>query len=319
MKAIPSALLADLKADCTTLAFLWTIEMANGAMIRGTEHDQDITIPLTGDSPVDKYAGTYKAVANVTMQDISNSSDLTVDNLDVKGAFPDKTDDSPQYATVIDVTAAEIDAGLLDMAPVTILVCNWQTPAHGYWIEKSGVLGQITRTSDGSYTTEVRGITQLLQQNILRTFSATCNVVKFGDARCKYAVPSVSGTVGAASGASDGVYSQIQFPVDLDTASPPVTASFVGGILTFTSGENAGFFREVKIDPNANLGIIQFWEAFPNPVSPDDEFDLEAGCDRTLQTCRDVYNNLPNFRGFGVFIPGIDALTAGPTTTDELQ
>ena len=315
MRTIPAQLLADLQADSTSIAYLWAIQMSNGTYIRGTEHDLDITIPSTGDSPVDPFAGTYYAVANVTAGDIASTTDLSVDNLDVSGAIPDSTTDSPLQYTVLDVTVDEIESGLLDQAPVTVLVCNWQAPSHGYFIAKTGTLGAITRNSDGKYTTEVRGLTQPLAQTVIRTFSVGCNVVTFGDARCKFDVAAhvITGTVTADAGAQLN-----QFSVALEQGSPPDGFSYVGGTLTFTTGANTGFFREVKVDPNQNDGVAQFWSQFPNPINPGDEFTLLPGCDRHYLTCKNVYNNLPNFRGFGVFIPGVNALTAGPTTTAEL-
>lgn len=314
MKTIPSALLADLQADCTTLAFVWTIQMANGVMIRGTEHDLDITIPSTGDSPVDPYAGIYKSLANITLSDVVSNTDLSVDNSEVKGAFPEPSTDSPPMATVIDVTVDEIESGLLDEAPVTILVCNWAAPSHGYYIAKTGFLGPITRDSDGAYTTAIRGLTQPLSQTIIETFSDTCSVVKFGDQRCKFDVASVTVT-GSVAVSSANLQ---QFQVSLIGDSPPSNKSFVGGILTFTSGDNAGFFREVKIDPVVNSGVIQCWEQFPAAINEGDTFTLSPGCDRTQQTCQHIYNNLVNNRAYGLFIPGVNAITAGPTTTTEL-
>lgn len=312
MKTIPPLLLAELQADMTSLAYIWTIEMADGRVIRGTEHDVDIVIPPSGSSP-DLFAGRYFAEANVTMGDIQSSTDLSVDNLSVDGAVPDKTRDSPVAYTVLDVTVDDIESGLLDLAPVTVLVCSWRNPSHGYWIAKTGTLGAINRDSDGKYTTEVRGLTQQLAQTIIRTFSVSCDVVKFGDARCKFDVAAhiITGHVTA-------VTNRLQFTVDLALASPADGFSYVGGTLTFTSGKNQNFSREVKVDPNANSGVAVFWEQFPDDIEDDDTFTLSPGCDRQYTTCRDVYLNLVNFRGFGVFIPGVNALTAGPTTTTEL-
>jgi uncharacterized phage protein (TIGR02218 family) len=312
VKQIPAALHADLQSDLTCMAFLWTIQMANGNMIRGTEHDVDIVMPAGTDSPnsPDKYSGTYYAIANVTGGDVASNTDLSVDNMEVSGAFPNAPGESP-YTEILDITVDEIESGLLDMAPVTVLICNWQNPSHGYFIVKTGFLGAITRTSDGKYTTEVRGLGQLLQQTIIRTFSSTCNVVAFGDLRCKFNVASITidGTVAASSADLE------QFSVDLTQASPRPAYSYVGGKLTFTSGANEGFFREVKLDPNQNAGVIQFWDQFPAPIVEGDAFTLSPGCDRQPNTCINVYHNYVNWRGYGVFIPGLLALIAGPIVT----
>jgi uncharacterized phage protein (TIGR02218 family) len=302
-----------MQADLTTIAFLWTIEMANGKIIRGTEHDLDIIMPGGTDSPnspdsPEKFAGTYYAIANVTGGDVASNTDLSVDNLEVHGAFPNAPGESP-YTEILDITVAEIEAGLLDMAPVSVLVCNWKIPAHGYYVLKTGYLGAITRTSDGKYTTEVRGLSQLLAQTVIRTFSSTCNVVKFGDRRCKFNVAAITIT-----GSADASANLQTFPVDLIQASPRPPYSYVGGTLTFTSGANAGFSREVKTDPNFNGGVIGFFEQFPNPIADGDTFTLSPGCDRQPNTCMNVYFNYDNWRGYGVFVPGLLALMAGPVT-----
>ena len=302
MRSIPSALLNDLKADATSIAFLWTIEMADGRIIRGTEHDEDLTLSPVG-SP-DKYAGHYPAIANVTMGDISANTDLSVDNLEVTGAFILKENDSPIDVTVIQLTVEDVESGILDRAPVTVLVCSWRNPEHGYFIVKTGHLGTITHDSDGKYITEVRGLTQALTQTIIRTFSATCNVVKFGDNRCRFNVAglTISGVVVVNSNNTGS-----SFAVTISGSSP-----YAGGTLKFTSGLNTGFSREVKLDPNHNGGIVTFWETFPEDIVGGDTFSLTPGCDRQFNTCKDIYSNLVHWRGYGYFIPGVNEITAGP-------
>lgn len=302
MKVIPPLLLADLQQSTTFIAFLWKITMQNGTVICGTEHDQDIVLPAP-----DPNAGTYYASSNVTAGDIVSSADLAVDNLEVTGAVP------TQPYTRIDVTVEAIESGILDMAPVQTMICNWQAPAHGSFIIKSGFLGAITRDSDGKYTTEVRGLTQLLAQTSMQTYAPTCTVVRFGDARCKYNVAAITITGSVASGTSPQV-----FGVALTQPNPVPAYSMVHGTITFTSGANTGFSREVKTDPNKNSGTLGLYEALPDAVAVGDTFTLSPGCDRQRATCQLTYNNLVNFRGYGVFVPGIDAILAGPASVAEL-
>lgn len=311
MRSIPSQLLADLQSDATSLAFLWTITMSDGRVIRGTEHDQDIVIPLTGDSPEDPFAGIYYAVANVTLGDVTSNTDMSVGNLDVSGALAPKEGEASGLATVLDVSVDDIESGLLDQAPVSVLVCNWRAPNHGYFVVKGGFFGAINHDSDGKYTTEVRGLTQLLAQTIIRTFSTSCNVVRFGDSRCGFDVEgaAITGTV-----AADTSGNRQQFSVDLDLGSPVSGFSYRGGELTFTSGANTGFTREVKVDPNTNGGVAQFWEQFPETVENGDTFILKPGCDRQAATCKLYGRFIAGWRGYGLFIPGVNAITAGPTT-----
>jgi len=298
LKSIPVQLLADLRKDTTAIAFLWAIELKDGRMIRGTDHDLDITIPSTGGSPADPFEGVYFAGSNITPGDITAGADMSVDNLEVAGAIAEAG------ATVLDVSVEDIEGGFLDNAPVSVLVCDWRNPSHGYFVVKRGFLGAISLDSDRKYTTEVRGMTQLLSQIIVQTFSDKCNVVRLGDAKCKLntAPFTFTGTVTA-------VTSRKSFTVSL-AGSPAVP--FGSGVITFTDGLNGGFFREVKGDPLLNSGVLTLWEDMPANVQIGDAFSLEAGCDRTLATCRDTFANVLNFRGYGVFIPGILAITAGP-------
>lgn len=298
MKSIPAQLLADLRKDTTAIAFLWAIEMKDGRMIRGTDHDLDITIPSTGGSPADPFEGTYWAGANVTPGDVAASSDMSVDNLEVSGAIADAG------ATVLDVSVADIEGGFLDAAPVSVLVCDWRHPDHGYFIVKRGFLGAISRDSDLKYTTEVRGMTQLLSQIIVQTFSDKCNVVRLGDSKCKFAIASATFT-----GTVTAVTSRKSFTVSVSGGS---AFGFAGGVIKFTSGLNDTFFREVKGDPLVNSGVVTLWEDLPADVAIGNTFALEAGCDRTLATCRTTFANVVNFRGYGVFIPGVLAIMAGP-------
>lgn len=266
-------------------------------MIRGTDHDRDITIPSTGGSPADPFEGIYHSVSNVTPGDITAGADMSVDNLEVVGAIADRG------ASVLDINVDDIESGILDAAPVTVLVCDWRNPAHGYFVIKHGYLGAISRDSDMKYTTEVRGMTQLLSQQILQTFSETCNVVRLGDARCKFdiSVATVTGTITSQNNRRSYVVS-----------IPSSVYSFAGGTITFTSGENTAFFREVKLDPNANGGVLTLWDEMPTDAAPGDTFTLVAGCDRRRTTCKNTFSNLANFRGYGPFIPGLLAMTAGP-------
>ena len=50
---------------------------------------------------------------------------------------------------------------------------------------------------------------------------------------------------------------------------------------------------------------VALWQALPAALATGDIVTLEAGCDRTCDTCRIKFDNLLNFQGFP-FIPGED-------------
>lgn len=297
MRTVSAELLAHLRGELATLAICWTIEKGNGEVIRSTDHDRDIEIS-TG-----PYAGRYRSASNITASDVRSTSDLSVDNMEVDGALQDEWE-------IPDITVAEIEAGLLDNAPVRVFGVNYNAPDEGQLVERRGYLGIPSRDSDGRYKMEVRGMTQRLSQNIGWTYSERCNVVEFGDVRCGFNLAAAT-----REAIVTAVTSRRSFDIEITAGDPaPIPTYFDGAKLTFTSGENEDFFREVKRAVIVGDTIsITTWEEFPADPVVGDTLELPPACDRRLSTCRDVHDNILNFRGYGVFIPGVLAILRGPS------
>jgi len=77
------------------------------------------------------------------------------------------------------------------------------------------------------------------------------------------------------------------------------------GVITFTSGSNAGASRTVKSYVNGNP--IRLISPFAYPPAAGDTFSIYPGCQKNLATCISKFANAGNFRG-EPFIP--DAQTA---------
>lgn len=94
-----------------------------------------------------------------------------------------------------------------------------------------------------------------------------------------------------ASGAVTSVAGISRFGTGLTQAA----GWFDQGVITFTSGANAGIQRTVKAfaaDRSVSIAL-----PFPAPVSVGDTFSIVPGCDKTQATCQAKFNNLPRFRG----------------------
>lgn len=291
MKPIPSALQTHLNGNTTTLALCWSILKRNGDYIRGTTHDRDLTVS-TG-----SYAGTYSSNSNITPSNVKSNADLAVDNLDVTGAWSDNT-------IAIDITRADIEARNLDFASCRTFFVNWASPDDGQVPMRSGFLGPITYDSTGGYTTQVRGLAQLLQTNIVQTYSDKCTVKKLGGPRCNVDLAPLTITASAAI-----VVSRRQISVDGITTQPD--GYFALGNLIGLTGDNAGLLRQIRIDDRTS-GYISLFEPFPEDIFLGDTFTMQPGCDRLPTTCMNKFNNWQNNRAYGILIPGIDALLAGP-------
>lgn len=298
---IPSALLEHFQRDSSTLALLWAIERRDGLMIRGTEHDDDIQLETAG-SPSDELAGFYASNQSITLSDITSPTDMSVPNTEAEGTLQQQP-----YTVISDLTVRDIEGGLLDMAPVWVMVCNWRDPGAGYAILRRGFLGEISRDSDQHYKTEVRGLAQLLSQTLLDTYSERCNVKRLGDERCKLDISALTTDVTVSS-----VETRARFHVTGLGSHPE--QYYGGGIIRGLTGANQDIEREIKRDnTGGSLGFISLWDEFPLDITAGDTFVVEPGCARDIGTCRDKFDNVVNFRGWGALIPGVLELLKGPT------
>ncbi len=296
MRTIPAPLQTHIAGDVTTLTVCWAVTRGDGVVIRGTQHDRDLTIA----SGV--YAGTYLTAAAIRNSDISTSSDLSPDNSEVEG-----------FATadgfLTDLKAADIEAGLFDDASLVIFVCNWAAPDDGQVRIPGATLGNIQRVSEGKYTAEVRGLAQHLTQPILRTYADTCNA-ELADARCGVDISAllITATVTA-------VTSRRRFDCFLLTdSSSGVAGDYALGKLVGLTGANAGYTRRVKQDAvGALFGALEMHEVFPVAPEVGDTFTLYPGCNKLKDgDCKLRFDNVLRFRGYGVFTPTANEMIRGP-------
>jgi uncharacterized phage protein (TIGR02218 family) len=291
VRSIPPALAAHLTGDVTTLAVCWRVARPDGVLILGTEHDSDLTVS-TGD-----YAGTYSFRAGITGSSVTSTADVAVDNLEVAGAL-DRGD-----LMVVDLSAADIEAGLFDGATVTLFLVNWQAPDDGQLVLRTGTIGAISRTAEGEYKTELRGLTQKLTQNFIRTFGSSCDA-ELGDTRC-----GVDITLFTLSGTVVSVSSNRQFIATLAEGSPVHEAGlFNGGLLTWVTGNNASYSMEVRRETTDSPPAIQLYLPMSLDIQVGDTFTIAPGCDKSAAMCKGRFDNLVSYRGHGSWVPGAGEL-----------
>ena len=166
MKSTSAALATHLAGPVTTLATCWRILRIDGREFFFTDHDRDL--PFEGN--------VYKASSGYSRTAIANDASLSVDNLDVEGVFDSAA-----------ITEEELRAGLFDQAEVRIFLVNWADPAMGALRMRRGWFGEVVLTEQGIFRTELRGMTQALQQRIGELYSPECRA-DLGDHRCKVPV-----------------------------------------------------------------------------------------------------------------------------------
>lgn len=270
MKQEPSqALLDHLAGEATTLATLWRLDLTDGTVMGFTDHDQPIT-----------YDGvTYQASAGFDATTVQTVGDLSVDELEVDALLEGGG-----------ITQGDLAAGRFDFAEILIFSVNYRDLSQGRIIWRRGWLGEV-KPEGGVATAEVRGLTQALKQTIGETYSAACRA-DLGDSRCKVDLTALTVT-----GAATAVTGQATFS---DANRTEEAGYFDYGVITWTTGANAGLRMEVKFYDGAQF---ELFEPMPYPIDVGDEYQVHPGCDKRFDTCKAKFDNAINFRG-EPYIPG---------------
>jgi uncharacterized phage protein (TIGR02218 family) len=282
MKQISTALASHLTGEVTTLASCWKLTRRDATVFGFTDHDQDIVFESV----------TYKAATGFTPSAIENNASLAVDNLDIDGMLSDS-----------DITETDILAGKYDFAEIEIFQVNYKDLTQGALKFRRGWLGEVSMQKH-QFVAEVRGLTQRLSQTIGELFSPACRAT-LGDNRCtvNLAAHTVTGSVTA-------LISNQEFT---DTSLTAVSGIYSLGLLAFTSGANSGLSIEVKeYTKLGTTGQVLLSLPMPYPIAVGNTYSMSKGCDKTLNTCFNRFNNVVNFRG-EPSVPGLDRMleTAG--------
>ena len=119
-----------------------------------------------------------------------------------------------------------------------------------------------------------------------RLWQSSCTHL-FGDAMCQFDRSSLQTIVTSGPGSP---------ATQIATAVAPGPAKLVRARDDhWLSGANAGSSRTVA---NIGQGVVYVKPGYLSPVSAGDEFQMLPGCDRTLATCTNVFNNAIHFGGF---------------------
>jgi len=161
MRTIGAALGAHIAGRDTTLTTLLRLTRQDGATFGFTSHDEDLTV----DGVLHVSSFGFDPSAQEWGDDLSPS------NLELTALLDGDV-----------LKRTDIEAGLWDYAVITIYLCNYADTSQGSLPMMTGRTGQV-EFRRGVAKTELRGLAQLMSQNIIELYSPTCRA-KFGDARC---------------------------------------------------------------------------------------------------------------------------------------
>jgi uncharacterized phage protein (TIGR02218 family) len=192
-------------------------------------------------------------------------------------------------------------AGGLDGARVVVHQVFSAGPGQP-WVGKlhahEGNVSDVQTSGRGGVKVTVRSFTEVFNRSLpptvyqpkcrTRLYSPLCTIRR------------ESWTVsGQATTASNAL--RLQFGHSL----PNAAGHFDLGVITFTGGANFGIIRTVR---QHTAGLLVLMQPLPKAVAAGDTFRVYPGCDLTLETCTNKFNNRGHFRGMP-FIPPPDSVT----------
>lgn len=285
MKTLGAGILSHIQSETTTLCLCWLIERRDGTKKGFTSNVVDLSANIDGGGSV-----SFKAATGTSVSNLQTSTGRGIDNLAAYGIINSS-----------EITESDLLKGLYDDARVTIALVNYEDPTE-FVVAATGFLGEV-KIGRKAFETEVRTLLVRANQQIGKVCSPLCRVKVLGDSECTVNLASFT----FASQTVSSVVSRSQFR----TASAGVVGKpafyFAYGKLTWTSGANSGKAVEVRSHDTGSPCLLTLAEIMPFDIQVGDAFTIIAGCDRRLESCRDKFANVLNFRG-EPYIPGTDAV-----------
>jgi len=286
VKTIPIALEAAIADGAPTLAYALRIQRTDGQVFGFTSASRSAVISGV----------TYDAAQGLGISSISTSIGLDVDNLELQ-----TLNDGTLF------TREDVLGGIWANSAFLIFRYDWRTPANGIEPMLAGTIGNVTLRDD-RIVAELRGLQQYLQQPIGNVTSKTCRArvgdwpTPAGSNRCRLPVAGITSTLTVTA-----VASRRQFTA---TGAPMTDDRYGEGILTWSTGANAGLRARVKSQTAA--GVFVLHTDMPRAIGIGDTISAVAGCRKRLdEDCATKFNNAVNFQG-EPHAPMVDALTASP-------
>jgi uncharacterized phage protein (TIGR02218 family) len=273
MKPASPALIALLSSDEFIMADLYTITLVGGSVLRYSAAPTALV--------VNGY--TFALGPKFERSKTNTVIGTQVDELEVK-IYTEPTDLIGETPFLQAAWQGQLDGALLQLERAFMPTYGDTSP--GTVVLFAGRISDIDCSRTG-IDLKCRSHLELLNiQMPRRLWQSSCTHV-FGDAMCQFDRSELHATFVAGPQST-----QTQIAASLN---PTPANLYIQGTIIGATGANAGSSRSVT---NMASGWVYVKLAFLSPVLPGDEFQLLPGCDRTIATCTNVFNNAIHFGGF---------------------
>ena len=274
----------------------WTITRTDGTVYRFTTRDVDLEF----------IGNTYLACGALASTAIENSVGLGESgNVEIDAILNSNH--------IID---QEVLAGLFDGAEVTAWMVPWQTtegeiPFRIFF----GEIGRIEKGSTGFKAEIITQATRAQQYNLLQTYTPGCRH-ELGDSICRVNVDALQVTGSVTQTTKPTSPATTRKRAFVDTSRAEADGYFDYGILTWTTGDNAGTSYQVE-SYSLSTGFV-LWDATAYRIQVGDQYQVKPGCDKASDTCKTKFSNFANFGGFPN-IPGKDKILGIRVKRNEVR
>jgi uncharacterized phage protein (TIGR02218 family) len=245
-------------------------------LVKITRTDGEVFGFTNHDLPLTFDNVTYSAALAIMPTQITNTAGLSVDE--------------------------SIERGDWDFSEFTVSLCNWADTSITPVTLRRGEFGRVTRRGS-FYVVEMLGLMVRLQRTVGRQLLPTCDVKRLGDSRCTKNLTSFTHTATVTA-----VTDRTQFTCG-GTIASQTAPYFRRGTVLFNDGDLAG--KEFNIAEHPSAGVLVLDIDAPLEIAVGVSVTAVRGCDRQFETCRTVFDNVVNFRGFP-HVPGRDKLIGEP-------
>ena len=259
------------------MADLYTITLKNGAALRYTSWDTNLTVLgstfLTGPPNFARSAIEEKLGMDVATLEVTIEASLTdlVNGVPILQAIGQGLFDGAAY---------RIDRLFMDSSGVQI----------GTVIRFSGFIGPVDELSRSYGKLSVEAGTKLLQMQLPAVILQPGCTNSLFDARCGLVKASFAEVNTVQGGSTANKILSLSAKTD---------GYYDNGQIAFTSGANAGLVKAVKTYFASPSPFFTFNSPLPSVPSAGDLFTAYPGCDKTQATCTSSkFANLVNFEGF---------------------
>ena len=270
MRTIPSNLKQDIEKG--VIARLLKITCQDGDVLTYTDHDAVLEVDGDKYEPMPGLAQiNYTATSNV---EVSSQT---------------------AGAATVDLPEADIIAGKYDEAVVEASWCSWQNPSYGKVIIFLGKISDLQYNETG-FEAEIMSFMKQLELNIGQVYTSSCRHTLFGGATAgKVGYCGANPAAFTFAGAVDSVQTpRWKFTIS-GAAAGKADGYYSNGKVTFTSGQNNGVSAVIKKQVG---NVVELMLPTGRLITAGDTFTIQAGCDKTLDTCKNKFNNVLNFGGF---------------------